>query len=656
LYVLQITLPLAIEAVSYSRDKSTLRKNVFYLLVAVCVAFCIFIALDLIPLLRGYYDWQWAYRVPNWLRILPLASGTIIYIIGLTRIKENKRYQLWCFVAAIALPVAALFVIDNPYNLLAKRVFAGEPTGQHMAGAQITDLLETARTWPQIMPSYSARFGRPGEVQRPLISIHIGSNPPGLPMMFYVLNQALEKMPALADFAGMPLRYPTCQMDVVATYDNAHVASAWFNILMPLWSALTVFPLYRLGGKLVAGWWPLIPSIAFFTPMWNVIYPLMVTVAFLLFKKGIADIQSKQYRGLLQVIFAGLIVSLTTFGSFTCLPLIGFFGLYLGFSFIKWWKLQKISLNAFMYQVLLAGLIFTISALSVWIVYYLISSVRLYDVIQAGLVEHFGMGRNYFVYLFYNPYELALFTGIPLILVAISSLKWPRSWEDIDPLAVALLLTLLITNNIARGETGRYWSFFIPFILILAARGIARFSPRQASIITATQALTFCVILSFLYYFGTDMETAPPPTFPQVTTNPLPYETKFGNYLTLLGMKSDPKDDGIELTLLWQVDKQMSVPYVFSAQVVDSNGQYITDSHVFQPYGYNPKTYYPLTCWRPGQTYLHTEKIPLKSKLSPAIYWISFAVMDSRNLGRLPISEYNNPSNNQIGLGPVEVH
>ncbi len=635
-----------------------LRRYLFSIMIFCCLVFCIVLALDLLPILRGGFGWQWGYQVPAWLRVLPLLFIMVVYVCGLTRVKNSRPYQLWCFVGAIILPFAALYILDDPIDLLARRVMGGDFTGQHMAGAQITDLNVAAGAWPETMKSYFGEFGLPGVVPRPIKAVHIGVNPPALPMMFYGMDQLLARIPGIADSMGMPLRYYVCNIDFFSTYSNAQVASAWFNILMPVWTAFTVFPLYRLGGKYAAGWWPLIPSIAFFTPVWNLLYPLMTLIAYMILKIGITDIQAKRTKGLLHIVLAGLIVSVATFTALPCLALMGFFGLYSLFSFIQWWQMQKISLNSALYRMLLTSLVFTLSVLGIWIVYYLAFDVTLYDILQTGLTSHFGLERPYAAYLFLNLYDFALFTGIPLVLIALSAIRRPRSWAEVDPLALALIFTLLIMDNFARGETGRHWVYFVPFILIWAAQQATQLSARQAMAVTLVQALNFLIISGVLINVP-GLPKAVIPASPEVATatTSLLYPVKFGEYLTLLGMKTVPQEDRIDLTLLWRADRQMTIPYSFSALVVDSNGQPIGQSHVFRPFDSdNPATYYPTTCWRPGGMYAHTAYIPLETKLAPSTYWISFAMLDVLNLERVPVIQPNHPVDSQIGLGPVEVH
>src|SRR5258707_1128663 len=77
-----------------------------------------------------------------------------------------------------------------------------------------------------------------------------------------------------------------CRSPELLTWNDGQIASALPQIFMPLWAALAVAPLYRLGASVfnaaVARWavalWPLVPGLAMFTPRFNTFYPLITLV------------------------------------------------------------------------------------------------------------------------------------------------------------------------------------------------------------------------------------------------------------------------------------------------------------------------------------------------------------------------------------------
>src|SRR5260370_37456671 len=93
---------------------------------------------------------------------------------------------------------------------------------------------------------------------------------------------------------------------------------------MPLWAALVVFPLYRLGGRLAAAWWPLIPALALFTGTWNTLYAVLALVAYAALHAGL---NRSKFRAA-WFILSGAVVSIATFTNISVFPLIGLLGLY----------------------------------------------------------------------------------------------------------------------------------------------------------------------------------------------------------------------------------------------------------------------------------------------------------------------------------------
>src|SRR5258708_5833076 len=157
-----------------------------------CVVWCLVLALDLIPGLRGDFGWRWPYATPDWLRLLPAIVCVVVYVVIAQRLKDAKAIQAWAFAGAVIIPCACL---------------------------------------------------------------------------------------------------------------------TWFGVLMPVWVALTILPLYRLGGKWAALWWPLIPSLALFAPVWNTFYPLLAVLAYFALDHALRHWQAPSSRqravAVLLVLMAG---------------------------------------------------------------------------------------------------------------------------------------------------------------------------------------------------------------------------------------------------------------------------------------------------------------------------------------------------------------
>src|SRR5258708_18314990 len=117
---------------------------------ALCVLWCLVLALDLIPGLRGDFGWRWPYATPDWLRLLPTVVCLLVYVVIAYRLKDATAIQVWAFSGAVILPIACLALLGDPAYLLVTRTLSGLASGAHLAGTEIKDLSATLRDWPQI--------------------------------------------------------------------------------------------------------------------------------------------------------------------------------------------------------------------------------------------------------------------------------------------------------------------------------------------------------------------------------------------------------------------------------------------------------------------------------------------------------------------------
>ncbi len=620
------------------------------LLVVVCLIFCVILALDLVPSLRGDFGWRWPYATPDWPRLLPLIVTASLYIAGCLRIRRTPILLLWCFAGTVAISVACLYVLGDPLYLLVTRTLSGLATGAHLAGTEIADPLAVARNWPQIMPTYL----EPG--QHTMLSVHIALSPPGLPLFYYTLNRVLAAVPGVADLLGMPLRLYQCQNYTIMAYSNAQLASAWFGVLMPVWAGLTVFPLYRAGGRLAAVWWPLVPSLALFTPTWNTFYPLLGLVAYLLLDAGVrASLrQDRRLRAYAAVAGSGILVSFATFANISIVPLVGFLGLYAGVVYLQAYWQRAIPLRALLTRAAATGVLFALGLSSVWALYYLVSGVTPMAILGQALGQHLELDRPYLPWVFLHLYDLALFTGFPVVALAVAGIaKHMRTFRAIDPLGAALALTLIVLalSGTARGETGRVWLFFVPYILILAARYATSLSETSLPI-TVAQAFMLITLATFLRVMGTELN--PPPAVPpsgQAAVDPLNAPATFADSFTLIGSRAVQSGDGIDLMVSWRADRQAATPYYLSALVVRPDGQPLPPAVNWQPFD----TRYPVTCWRPGQIISETRHLSLTGQRLPGDYWISLSAFSDRDGQGVSVMQPGAAPANQIGLGPIPV-
>jgi len=562
--------------------------------------------------------------------------------------------------------------------LLITRTLSGLANGAHMAGTEITDLNVTLRDWPQIMPSYLEAGKHIME------SGHIALSPPGLPVVYFWLNNLSAALPAVSEPLGMAARGYQCQNFGIMAYSNAQLASSWFGVLMPIWAGLTVFPLYRLGGKWATLWWPLVPSLALFTPVWNTFYPLLTVLAYFALDWALrnwqAPIQRQRVIAILLVLVAGLLTSLLTFANISMVPLIGFLCLYTLFFLLRQHLLKLLTRREMILNGLAIASLLAISVSSVWLLYYFASGgVTPLTLLTSIMGRHLPQDRPYLPWIYLHLYDLALFTGLPVVVVALAqifnTLKDIPGWRRIfsssvsiesdtnlkfDPLALslALILVILALSGTARGETGRVWLFFVPFILILATRALSGLSPIRAStaymLVTVAQAITLLTVVGFLRVMDTELTL--PPTAPPVTqaaVGGLPAPVNFAGNFSLIGEQAIPAGNGLDLTLSWRDDQRVSYPYYFSALIVAPDGTTPLPNVVWQPFDNN----FPATCWSPGEIITETRHLPLGDQPVSGNYWISLSALTLGNgtAQGLPVLQPGAKPDTQIGLGPIHI-
>jgi hypothetical protein len=544
------------------------------------------------------------------------------------------------------LSVAALWLrSDDALYEMFVRTTSGVTTGQHFAGVEIDWSNPNWVNWPQTVQPFVGRSG------------HIVLSGPALPLFYGVLNAALEQAPAISEPLQRALLYYQCRNYDLLAYSPAEWASAWLGMFLPVWSALAVIPLYagakRLvsteGARLAVGWWPLVPALILFAPTWNTVYPLFALIAFWLLLRGLNG-------GAGWLILSGLVCGLLLFANFSLAPLLGLLGFYA-------------LLNAFRrrqrcYQPVIVGLWFAIGLIIPWLIYWLASGLTPLDLLQHAMANHLILERPYIPWLWLHSWEWALLTGIPALLLWLLFAGRLRLQSEADVLAWALLLTMvaLIFSGTARGETGRVWLFFAPFVLICAVgqltqgwRGIwSEFNDagNWLAVSIGQVALLIAVGASWLLINAPNM--TPPPSAPGAVLAERPSGATFDGQFQLAGWDAQQVDDHIELHLNWQPIQQMTTPYWFAALLVAPDGSVPQASVVWQALDTN----YPTTCWKAGEMVGDSIDLLLPEEMQAGEWWISLSAFGDKDRPemRLPVVLPDGATDNQVGLGPILIN
>jgi hypothetical protein len=619
------------------------------LIVGLSLLLALVLLVDLVPFLRGGFGWQWPYDPVALARVLPLIMATGIYVVGawwlLRRTRGDRLLILWSFIGVVALSIAGLWLrSDDALYELFVRTASGVTTGQHFAGVEIDWSNPQWVNWPVTVQPFVGRSG------------HIVLSGPALPLFYGALNNALEQAPAISAPLQRALLYYQCRNYDLLAYSPAEWASAWFGMLMPVWAALAVIPLYAVtrrltgteGARLAVGWWPLIPALILFTPTWNTVYPLFALIAFWMLLRGLQG-------AAVWLIASGLVCGLLTFANFSLVPLLGLFGFYA--------LLNAFSRRQRWYQPIIVGLWFAVGLIAPWLIYWLASGLTPLDLLNHAMANHLILERPYLPWLWLHSWEWALLTGIPVLVLWLLFAARRRLQSPVDVLAWALLLTMLtlVFSGTARGETGRVWLFFVPFVLICAAgqvtqgwRGIwgeINDAGNWLAVSIGQAALLIVVCAVWLLINAPNM--TPPPSAPGPVLAERLSGATFENKFQLAEWDAQRVGDHIELRLNWQPVQQMTTAYWFAALLVAPDGSLPQDSVVWQALD----TAYPTTCWKAGEMVGDTIHLPLPDDVQSGEWWISLSVFGDKEQPeqRLSVVLHDGTTDHQIGLGPVPI-
>lgn len=621
------------------------------------------VALDIVPQLRGDYGWRWPYEVPQHPeRLLILGLSLTIYIIiGYLLIARRRAMWilLWGMLGCVTITLAIMYVRHaDLYDELAARTISGGATGWHYAATDIDDVSDTMAEWPQFMARYEGQ------------SSHMTTSPPGFPLIYYSISHVLGKNEGLSDALGRPLRAAQCANDRIVGYSmyggysNAELASAWFGILMPLWGALSIWPLYWVGkrfygeksARLSVLWWALVPSLSMFSPNPTPLYALMALVIIGLLAEGLRRQQP------IWVLVAGLAASISTFFHFTILPIIFMAGLYT--LFFHWTQPN----NKKWYWPMMMGAWFGMGLASVWAIFYLFSGVGVWEIIAQSFNSHLSLERPYLPWVLLHLNDFFMFTGWPLVLLAgvglwqIANHTWQRKvFDEKWILSFSAIFTLIVMDisGSTQGEAGRIWLFLAPFLVMIAAYQVSRsteysFVSKSLSV-TLSQAIILIIMAAFMPVISAGLEKAPhyPPTLTEKPqTAFISSGAVYGDTFKLDSFTGYVEEGVLKIWLNWRSKGQVDIPYYVTFIAVSPSGQSATEAAIFQPFD----AAYPMTCWLPESGVIKDYyEIPLEDSDIVGDWWVSMSMVNRDGTEKLAVQGLNGEVDTQIGLGPFKV-
>ena len=627
-------------------------------LLALSLGIVIALLFDIVPFLRGGFGWRWPYTSPSRetvQRLLPGVLTLAVYLAGLTLLRNRRTavFLTWVMLGAIAMPFAFLTLYGSPVYELYTRTVSLLTTGAYLKAAEFTGLGELLHQWPNEMKA--------GEG---FVHTHVSISPPGWPAIYLLATRLLEQFPALSEPLSLALRRMQCDNLIIMKHTSAQISSALVGMLAPVWAGLTVLPLYLLGRELsgdtsvrrAIAWWPIVPAATLFVGTLNSPYPFLATITMLLLSIGLYRRRCHAVMGNVSLVLAGVFAVLCFAINFAFAPLILLCGIFIllhqGFE----------SRNVFRRDVIEAGALFLLGALSAMVIYRLVAGHYLHDLLRLAMDQHLDLNREYLPWVWLHLWDVILFAGLPIFgLFVINLFRKPR--ERVRRLGSAVMITLIIMvlSGTGRGETGRLWMFFMPLFLLGVGELLSGLRQKWRVSFMTVQVLWFLTLVAIMRPVGTGL-TMPPHYVavqpPELTGAPLiPIGATFGDALGLAGFQGvhDPAKNTVILDFSWEPRAQLTTSYLFDILAVDPAGS-VQATRNWLPVDFR----YPTTCWYPENGIVHDRiELELPADRLPGDWWFSlsaFTLEEGQAPVYLPVTLPNGEiDERQIGIGPVNV-
>lgn len=462
------------------------KKTVIFFITFLTAAFCICIATDFIPFLRGPApyppDWQWDYLFVNTfskLWVPGLFIGMVLsFVWFLEKTPESfiktheKKVLFFCIILFFFIQLSVTFFSRAGIGVLFARIANPDMNGYFTAANAIEDI-----------PLFLQNFNK-NVLSLPM---HAQGHPPGAILFFWVIEHTIRPGAHIFKFL-IPENIAHGDVSVIweSLTLSQKLTAIFSSVFIPFISAFSCGFVYYIGkyfygirsGIRSVFLFMTIPSLLLFIPINDVFLPLFPLAAFLLFIKGLGN--KKAYL----LFLSGVIFAVGLFFSLSLVPLIFIFGAYL-------LSLKKLK------AILIEGAYFSLGIIGFPL---FLSFFFGYDtfVVSQTLLSGLPENRQYFTWVFFNLSDFFIFLGIPLFvffcLLIFQTIKNIIYFRQISVLSVGFILMLLILDisGTVRGEVARIWIPFYPFLVII----LAQFLTKQMKI--AKDIFLFVIFLQFI--------------------------------------------------------------------------------------------------------------------------------------------------------------
>ncbi len=542
-------------------------------------------------------NWVWVRRVPEmgWRFLLmpaALAGGVALGALALGDRAENSgewsRRSLGLFLGGLVIMTPLLQIaIAAQHRTQPLSLMTTGSTGFWLEGMGIDDPARFIREHTTLMPSYA--------------DVHVRTQPPGWPLVYWATSQVFTSMPGMADVVGRWIHRYDCTSPELVGLEPAQVAAGSVRIVILLLSGLGVLPLYAIGrrfyppatARMATVGYVYLPGLLVFSGRFDVVYTLLTLAGLWLALRAVLD-GDRLAAGILALGLAA-----ASFLSFTTLA-VGAFVL----------AIPAVCGVTRRDGEVLRRLIWTMVAITttvifLWVGLWLVMDVNGIAMWRTSQEIHRVFRLNYPAWFLFNLYDLAVFMGIvpfvgamgALIIIArkrgkggVSHIGLVLGWA-----AAILLLNLSAT---VRAETGRLWLFVMPLGLLI---GLAYFVAevdlvrrgRTGFLVLYGVFLTQALVTGYLLGGRAGIPNTPAPSWrtPEGVTT---VDVLLGEDIALKGYQWGWSTDGLDLTLYWQALDFPRVEYSAFVHALDSDGEIVGQSD-------GPPAAVPMWCWVPGE-------------------------------------------------------
>jgi len=447
-------------------------KKIIPIISIITLLFLFAIAIDLSPFLRGPApyspDWRWPHQIPvlTWRLIVPFLSGGLILITGMLVLKKEIKNIWWILALLIfeglVLQLSLLFASTAGISVIIHRMINPMISGYFTTATYITTVPEFLKTFNDSFNYYPlfARFHPPLDV-----------------LFYYYINQlALFITPFMPFINSVDPTHGDVSHTWNSLFAYEKIGAILGALITQLLSFATIIPLYfaaknlsnQKSGIIACLLYILTPSILLFAPLTDVMYPLFIATSFYFLTQFLNS--KKPYW----LYLSGLILSIGSLFTLTILPVLLVFGIYYLFQIDNLYSKIKLILGDG--TIILAGFLTPLIILQLFFhldILTMLQRVKLYhDLTQ--------IGRNYFVWFFYSPYDFFIFLGIPTTILFLTSfLKRILSRESALAISFSILILILLLLGSVKGETGRVWIPYIIFPIIATAVSLKKLGSNQ---------------------------------------------------------------------------------------------------------------------------------------------------------------------------------